>query len=64
MSMKSLTVKELIEQLSKVDKDKEVMLSHVGISASDSYDLPLIFSELTVDETHEIVRINFSKYTV
>lgn len=60
----SLTVKELIEQLSKVDKNKEVMLSHVGISASDSYDLPLIFSELTVDETHEIVRINFSKYTV
>ena len=60
--MENLTVKKLIEQLKKFDKDKEVQISAVGFSSKDSWDAPLILEELTVSEFKGIVRINFSLY--
>lgn len=56
------TVGELIEQLQKYDKTKEVQLSAVGFNSSDSWDAPLQFGEETVTEHNNIVRINFSIY--
>lgn len=58
--MDSLTVEELIEQLSKFDKTKKVVVSHVGISKFDSWDANLELEEDTVDEHENIVRINFT----
>ena len=60
--MKSLTVKELIEQLQKFDCDKEVNISAVGFNSTDSWDAQLQFEDETVDEYNNIVRINFSVY--
>lgn len=58
--MKNLKVKELIEQLSKFDGNKEVQISAVGFNSNDSWDAPLQFSNETVNEHNDIVRINFS----
>ena len=58
----TLTVNELITQLSKYDGNKPVNISAVGFNASDSWDAPLELGGLTVDEFNDIVRINFSLY--
>ncbi len=59
---KKVTVGNLIDQLSKFDKDKEVTLSCVGFGMSDSYDFDLPFGESTVDEFKNKVRIHYSNY--
>ncbi len=58
----TITVKELIEQLCKYDGNKPVNISAVGMNSTDSWNAPLQFAELTVDEFNGIVRINFSLY--
>ncbi len=60
--MKTITVKELISQLQKRDENKPVNISMVGITANDSWDAPLPFGDITVDEHKGIVRINFSHH--
>lgn len=60
--MKSLTVKELIEQLKKFDENKEVYVGAVGFSSKDSWDSPLDLAELTVDEFNGVVRVNFGLF--
>ena len=60
----SLTVKELIEQLQRFDENKEVQVGAVGFSPKDSWDAPLTFGDLTVDELKGIVRINFTLYPI
>lgn len=60
MEQKTITVAELINQLTKFDGNKPVNISAVGITAQDSWDAPLQFEELTVDEFKGVVRINFS----
>lgn len=59
---KTITVKQLMEQLSKFDGEKPVNISAVGVNDTDSWDAPLQLEELTVDEFKGIVRINFSLY--
>jgi hypothetical protein len=59
---KKVTVKDLIEQLSKFDENKEVQISAVGLSSSDSWSAPLQLEDDTVDEFNGIVRINFSLF--
>lgn len=56
----TITVGELIKQLSKYSEDKEVIASSVGFNARDSYDFTLDFGDLTVDEYNGVIRINFS----
>jgi len=56
----TLTVGELIEQLSKFNKDKKVVVSATGFNSSMDWDAPLVFEDRTVDEFKGVVRINFS----
>lgn len=46
---KTLKVKELIEQLKKVDENLPVYISGVGVTEKDSWDAPLEFENDTVD---------------
>lgn len=56
----TLTVKQLIEQLSKFDLDKPVFLYSVGITADLSLEIPLAFENDTVDMQGDKVNINFT----
>ena len=58
--METLTVKELIEQLKKVDENLPVYISGVGVTAKDSWDAPLEFENDTVDVYDGKCRINIS----
>jgi hypothetical protein len=57
---KTLTVKELIEQLSKVDQNLPVYISGVGLTVNDSWDAPLQFDNDTVDVYKGKCRIHMS----
>ena len=57
---KTLTVKELIEQLSKVDQNLPVYVSGVGLTVNDSWDAPLQFDNDTVDVYKGKCRIHMS----
>ena len=59
--METISVKELIEQLQKIDENLPVVISVVGFSAKDSFDsfdYPLEFGKKTVDVYQEKCRIN------
>ena len=56
----TLTVKELIEQLNKVDENLSVYISGVGITVNDSWNAPLEFGNNTVDVYDGKCRISFS----
>lgn len=49
ISENNLTVKELIEQLKKVDENLPVIVYVVGVTAKDSFSYPLEFEDDTVD---------------
>ncbi len=57
---KSLTVKELVEQLLKVDQNLPVNVSSFGFGKNDGWDAPLELGESTLDVLGGICRINFS----
>ena len=57
---KTLIVRELIEQLKKVDQNLPVYISGVGINSTDSWDAPLEFENDTVDIHDGKCRINIS----
>lgn len=59
-NIKTLTVKQLVEQLLKVDQDLPLNISAVGFNSKDSWDAPLELEEHTVDVYKGICRINFS----
>ncbi len=59
-NIKSLTVKELVEQLLKVDQSLPVSVSAVGFGKNDSWDAPLELGEHTLDIYEGVCRINFS----
>ena len=54
----TISVKELIEQLQKIDENIPVVISVVGFSAKDSFDYPLEFGNKTVDVFQGKCRIN------
>jgi hypothetical protein len=56
----TLTVGELIEQLQRYDKTKNVYAYSVGFTKTDSYLIPLEFEKHTVDEVDNIIRISFA----
>jgi hypothetical protein len=56
----TLTVKELIDQLSKVDQSLPVYISGVGLTVNDSWDAPLQFDKDTVDVYEGSCRIHMS----
>lgn len=62
MEQEILNVGELIDQLRKMDPNKEVYVGAMGFTSKDSWDAPLTLQELTVDEWNGYVRINFSLY--
>jgi hypothetical protein len=58
----TLSVKELIEQLKKVDENLPVIVSGVGFSEQDSWDALLEFGDLTVDVYNNQCRIKMSVF--
>lgn len=58
--METITVGELISQLSQYEPDKGVYLYYVGFSSRDSYKLTLDSDKSTVSMHDGEVHINFS----
>lgn len=58
----TITVAELISQLSKFDGEMPVVVSAVGFNASDSWDAALELSTATISENEGVIRINFGLY--
>jgi hypothetical protein len=56
----TITVKQLIEQLKKVDENLLVYISNVGLATNDSWDAPLIFKNESVDVFNGKCRIHFT----
>lgn len=56
----TLSVKQLIEQLNKIDGDLPVYISNVGITENSSWDSPLEFGEDTVTTQEGVCRIHSS----
>lgn len=58
----TLKVKELIEQLKKVDENLPVFISGIGLNKSDSWEAELQLEEQTVEVQDGFCYINFSIY--
>lgn len=59
-SNETITVKELISQLQKVNQDLPVFISMIGFTSKDSYDYPLEFKNESISEYNNMCRINIT----